>query len=204
MSKDETAIEKAITDAGLTAPRITPEMLDAEIVAEDYHVFPGSCLTVCCLTLKNGFTVTGESACASPENFDAKIGQRIAYANAREKIWPLMGFRLRDALAARGEGGARAPDMAMFRKKPVTVEARQVPPTGARLCRPRLSVTEELAEWCGGHVHDDAVDGPSILIDTLEGVMKATRGDWIIKGVKGEFYPCKPDIFAATYEEAEG
>ncbi|WP_136443668.1 Gp49 family protein [Pacificoceanicola onchidii] len=100
MSKNEAAIEAEIKAKGLTAKRITPADLDAEIVAEDYHVFPGSCLTVCCLTLKNGFTVTGESACASPENFDAEIGQKIARGNAREKLWPLLGFRLRDQLAA--------------------------------------------------------------------------------------------------------
>ena len=100
MSKDEETIEAEIQEKGLTAKRITPEDLNAEIVAEDYHVFPGSCLTVCCLTLRNGFTVTGESACASPENFDAELGQKIARANAREKLWPLLGFRLRDQLAA--------------------------------------------------------------------------------------------------------
>lgn len=100
MSRDEAAIEAKIKEKGLTAKRITPEMLDAEIIGEEYHVFPGSCLTVCCLTLKNGFTVTGESACASPENFNSEIGQKIARANAREKLWPLLGFRLRDQLAA--------------------------------------------------------------------------------------------------------
>jgi hypothetical protein len=100
MSRDEQAIELEIKEKGLTAKRVTPEMLDAEIAAEDYHVFPGSCLTVCALTLRNGFTVTGESACASPENFNAEIGQKIARANAREKIWPLLGFRLRDELNA--------------------------------------------------------------------------------------------------------
>lgn len=99
MSRDEQAIEAEIQAKGKTARRITPEMLDAEIAAEEYHVFPGSCLTVCALTLRNGFTVTGESACASPENFDAEIGQRVARANAREKLWPLLGFRLRDELA---------------------------------------------------------------------------------------------------------
>lgn len=99
MSKDEQAIEAEIKQKGLTAPRITPDDLDAEIVGEDYHVFPGSCLTICCLTLKNGFNVTGESACAIPQNFNAEIGQTIARKNAREKIWPLLGFRLRDQLA---------------------------------------------------------------------------------------------------------
>lgn len=80
--------------------KISPEMLDDEIIAEDYHVFPGTCLTVCALTLKNGFVVTGESACAVPENFDSEIGKNVARANAREKIWPLLGFRLRDQLAS--------------------------------------------------------------------------------------------------------
>lgn len=100
MNKDEQALEAEIQSKGLTAKRITPDMLDAEIAGEQYHVFPGSCLTVCCLTLKNGFTVTGESACASPENFDDQIGRKIARQNAREKLWPLLGFRLRDQLAA--------------------------------------------------------------------------------------------------------
>ena len=97
---EEQKLEEEIKAKGLTARRITPEMLDDEITSEDYHVFPGSCLTVCCLTMKNGFTVTGESACASPENFNAEIGQKIARENARQKIWPLLGFRLRDQLAA--------------------------------------------------------------------------------------------------------
>lgn len=84
----------------MTAPRISELDISAEIVAEDFHVFPGSCLTVCALTLKNGFVVTGESACAAPENFDAAIGREIARHNACQKIWPLLGFRLRDHLAA--------------------------------------------------------------------------------------------------------
>ena len=57
-------------------------------------------LTFCVLVLRNGFTVTGESACASPENFDAEIGRKIARQNAEQKIWPLMGYELRSKLAA--------------------------------------------------------------------------------------------------------
>jgi hypothetical protein len=98
MSKDETAIEQEIQDKGLTAPRITPTDIDAAIKAEDYHVFPGSQLTVCCMTLQNGFTVTGESACASPANFNAELGRKIARDNARNKIWPLAGYLLRERL----------------------------------------------------------------------------------------------------------
>tara|TARA_Y100000310_G_scaffold211266_1_gene212031 strand:+ start:11874 stop:12185 length:312 start_codon:yes stop_codon:yes gene_type:complete len=100
--KDEAAVEAEINDKGLDAPRVTPDMLDAEIAGEEYHLF-GDTLTVCCLTLWNGFMVTGESACASPENYDETIGRKIARANARDKLWPLLGFRLRDQLAGNSE-----------------------------------------------------------------------------------------------------
>ena len=59
-------------------------------------------LTFCVLVLRNGFTVTGESACASPENFDAEIGRKIARQNAVAKVWPLMGYELRSTLSAAG------------------------------------------------------------------------------------------------------
>lgn len=114
---NDKAIEQAIQDAGKTAPRVTPSDIEAEIThtyyvnvgeahhakwpdlsAADEHHPSIDLLTICVLVLKNGFTVTGESACASPENFDAQIGQDIARANAINKIWPLMGFRLRDSL----------------------------------------------------------------------------------------------------------
>lgn len=95
----EQAIEKEIQEKSLNAPRVLPELLDSIIVDEDYHVFEKTCLTVCCLTLKNGFTVSGESACASPKNFNADLGRKIARANARNKIWPLEGYLLKDRLA---------------------------------------------------------------------------------------------------------
>lgn len=87
-----------------------------------------------------------------------------------------------------------------FRKRPVIIEAMQY--TGAN--------GEAVANWCGGRVRSEGKSSdPSDVarwldIPTLEGVMRATRGDWIVKGVAGEFYPCKPDIFAATYEPVEG
>jgi len=59
---------------------------------------PLSLLTFCVLVLDNGFTVTGESACASPENFDAEIGRKIARQNAVAKVWPLMGYELKSKL----------------------------------------------------------------------------------------------------------
>lgn len=99
MSKDETQVEAEIQAKGLTAPRLSPDDIDAVIVSEGFHVFPGTTLTVCALTLKNGFIVTGESASASAENFDAELGRKIARSNARNKIWALEGYLLRDKLA---------------------------------------------------------------------------------------------------------
>ena len=94
----EHEIEQDIQDKGLNAPRVAPADLDAKITGEQYHVFPGTTLTVCCLTLANGFTVTGQSAAASPENFDRVIGQKVARADAREKVWQLEGYLLRERL----------------------------------------------------------------------------------------------------------
>lgn len=99
MSTDEKAIEAEIQAKGLNAPRLSPEMIDAQILAEQYYVFPGTTLTVCALTLRNGFHVVGESAAASPENFDEELGKKIARGNARNKIWALEGYTLRTKLA---------------------------------------------------------------------------------------------------------
>lgn len=97
MSED-LRVEQEIQAKGLTAPRLTPDDIDERIVGEDYHVFPGTTVTVCLLRLENDFTVTGESACASPENFDPELGRSIARRNAREKIWSLEGYLLRQRL----------------------------------------------------------------------------------------------------------
>ncbi len=93
------SVEQEIQHKGLTAARVTPEQIEAAIAGEAYHVFPGTTLTVCCLTLRNGFTVTGESACASPANFDKVLGERIARENAKQKIWALEGYLLREKLS---------------------------------------------------------------------------------------------------------
>lgn len=95
----EAVIEAEIQAKGKTAPRLSPADINAAIVAEAYHVFPGTTLTVCALTLRNGFNVVGESAAASPENFDAEIGKKIAKDNARNKIWALEGYLLKSKLS---------------------------------------------------------------------------------------------------------
>lgn len=95
----EQEIEQEIKNKGLNAPRLTPQHINDQIVGEAFYVFPGTTLTVCALTLKNGYQVTGESAAASPANFDVEIGKKIARDNARNKIWALEGYLLRSKLA---------------------------------------------------------------------------------------------------------
>ena len=115
---DDIAIEQEIVAKGLTAPRVTPADIEANITSEFYFTAADgaegasghrpnsvragtalSLLTFCVLVLRNGFTVTGESACASPENFDAELGRKIARANAVNKVWPLMGYALKERLS---------------------------------------------------------------------------------------------------------
>jgi hypothetical protein len=130
---NDQAIEQEIQAKGKTAPRVTPANIEANIASEHYFTaddgeigtrwycadseeaminlddnIPDSLrlLTFCVLVLRNGFTVTGESACASPENFDAEIGRNIARQNAVQKIWPLMGYALKQELH---EAANRAP-----------------------------------------------------------------------------------------------
>lgn len=93
----ELEIEKEIQAKGLNAPRLTPDLIESKIVKEEYHLLT-DVLTVCVLTLENGFTVTGESACASPANYNKEIGDRIARDNAKEKIWVLEGYLLKQKL----------------------------------------------------------------------------------------------------------
>lgn len=124
---NDNSIEKEIQSKGKTAARVMPADIEANIASEHYFTardgrrgaladgtYVGrekpqmddadlaslGLLTFCVLVLRNGFTVTGESACASPENFDAEIGRKIARQNAVNNIWPLMGYELRTKLCS--------------------------------------------------------------------------------------------------------
>lgn len=117
MSND--ALEKEIQAKASTKSRVTFADVEDSIVSEHYFTAADGCaghcsmavkqegwvqplqlLTFCVLVLHNGFTVTGESACASPENLDAEIDRKVARAKAVEKIWPLLGFELKTRLHA--------------------------------------------------------------------------------------------------------
>ena len=111
----EQDIEKEIQAKGLNAPRLTPQGIDELIISKHFiaqsaNLADGSCvlpisetaldcLTICVLVLKNGFTVVGKSACASPANFYAELGRRIAFEDARRQIWALAGYELKSRLA---------------------------------------------------------------------------------------------------------
>lgn len=95
---NEQEIEQAIIEKGLTAPRLTPTDVDAAIVSESFTVLPSGKVMVCELTLRNGFTVRGEAATVSKENFNVAIGERISRENAREKVWELEGYLLQQRI----------------------------------------------------------------------------------------------------------
>jgi len=110
-------IEREIQDKGLTAPRVTPDDIEANISGEFCFTVGNAAralncpvcdavdlLTICVLTLRNGFTVTGMSACASPKNFDSELGRKIARQDAVNKVWPLMGYALKETLYRQHHG----------------------------------------------------------------------------------------------------
>lgn len=101
IQSEEEKIEQEIKDKGLKHPRVTPRDIDQAILGEQYHVFQGTTVTVCCLTLRNGYNVIGMSAAVSPENFDVDIGMKVSRANARNQIWALEGYLMRHNLYRR-------------------------------------------------------------------------------------------------------
>ena len=84
--------------------RVTLDGVHENIKDTQFIVVPGSQLTICVLTLQNGYTVTGESACADPAMFDREIGEKISKDNAIKKIWPLMGYALKQEIFLSGSG----------------------------------------------------------------------------------------------------
>lgn len=94
--KTEREIEKKIVEKGLNAPRLKPSDIDSKIKGTTYTNLPSGKCVICEITLKNGYTVRGESACVSPKNFNQEIGNDIAFKNARDKIWQLEGYLLQE------------------------------------------------------------------------------------------------------------
>lgn len=95
---NEQTIEQEIQSKGLNAPRLTPESIDAAIMYEEYFRVTNTTCTICSLILTNGYVVIGKSAAASRANFDEELGRKIARDNAREQIWALEGYLLKQTL----------------------------------------------------------------------------------------------------------
>ncbi|MCU7371560.1 Gp49 family protein [Paucibacter sp. O1-1] len=96
----EVAIESQLQQLGANAPRLQPADIDAVIVGKTFTTLPSGKVMVCELTLRNGFTVRGESAVVSVANFRQDVGERISYENARDKVWELEGYLLQERTAA--------------------------------------------------------------------------------------------------------
>lgn len=96
-------------DAAIAAQpyeKVTKEGMEARIKSVDYHTLPNSTVTICNITLDNGFSVRGESACVDPRNFNMEIGRNIAHRQAFDKLWPLFGFLLSEVRLLRAKGAA--------------------------------------------------------------------------------------------------
>lgn len=171
------AIEQEIQAKGKTAPRVMPADIEANIASEFYFTASDGVrgesemgtapagraraldlLTFCVLVLRNGFTVTGESACASPENFDAEIGRKIARQNAVQKVWPLMGYALRERLYQE--------DCARLAEPAAPDEAHTAPADAEAL------PAREVPDWCPrigntvihkGYITNGADEHPAII-----------------------------------------
>ena len=200
-----------------SAPRVTIEQIEAEIESEHYFTagdgVHGDCQAAgqdeshypdsldrtifCVLVLKNGMRVEGVNhGSVSAANYSVEYGRKDAREKAIDKLWPMFGFELaqklyREKQAKEADASSLGSSEGKFRKKPVVIDA--VLWTGENL--------KEVSDFFGWR-NFSYEPRTGLQIHTLEGTMDASIGDYIIKGVKGEFYPCKPDIFAATYEAA--
>lgn len=191
--------------AATPGEKVTEAYIKSRIAQIDYLILPDTTVTICSITLDNGFSVRGESACVDPQNFRQDISESIAYDNAFRQLWPLFGFLLAERRhQPKPLGGLQ------FRKKPVVIEAYQWTGGQDQLNDPVWIVealkkdrNEPGAVWIEWPSTADAAykgETPALYIHTLEGNHRADLNDWIIRGVKGELYPCKPDIFSATYD----
>ena len=109
MDSSEAAIEDSLKASGANAPRLSPADIDRVIVGHTFTVMPSGKAMVCEVTLANGFTVRGESAVVSKENFRQDIGEKISYDRARDQIWLLEGYLLQEK-TWRATQGAFEPD----------------------------------------------------------------------------------------------
>lgn len=179
--------------------RITPEYLKSRI-AEVEYIEPGDVsnygtLTVCILTLDNGFQVIGKSACADPANYDEEIGRKIAYDNAEREIWPLLGFMLREVLHAREN--APVPDL---ERDLVERAARLAHEANRAYCLSHGDTSQVAWEDAPPNIQDSARDGVRFILANPSAGPDASHNNWLaFKKADGWRYGPVKDTEAKTH-----
>lgn len=192
-------------------PFVTKEHIAAIMAALSYEfcIIPNTTTTICAAVHPNGFKLaTGESACVCPENFNEETGRYWAKEDAMKKaekeLWKLEGYLLKHQLTdptfSHYIEAVNATDcVSNYMKKPVVISAIQLTSENFSDVESFIGITELNRHYVNEHDFLSKSNPTGLFIKTLEGSMLANIGDYVIKGVQGEFYPCKPDIFTATY-----
>ena len=195
----------------MTHPTVTKEHIAAIMAGLQYTfvIIPDTTTTICSAVHPNGFTLAlGESACVCPENFNVETGQHWAKEDAMKKaekeLWKLEGYLLKHQLTdptfSHYIEAVNATDcVSNYMKKPVVISAIQLTSENFSDVESFIGITELNRHYVNEHDFLSKSNPVGLFINTLEGSMLANIGDYVIKGVQGEFYPCKPDIFTATY-----
>ena len=178
----EDNLEQAIQDKNLTAPRLTPLGISKVIKKETFTMLPSMKVLVCELTLENGYTVRGEAAVVSPENFDLEIGQRISRENARKKVWELEGYLLQQKLYEK----TKKEPLGTGSQQPVNVPAFSIPQPWNQLqvgALWRYQFSPTLVYQL------DRIDGATIIFKSEEGITLPMNLDLISKSMTFIGYP---------------
>lgn len=176
-----------------TVPKITPEHVAAQVVGVQYHRFPGTTVTVCCVSLRNGFNTIGHSACVSPELYDAAIGEQIAYKNALNEIWQLEGYLLAEFLTVQ-QAGIQAPEGGGIKPAPQGHTAYAAAPRNPPETNDER-VLEPTAAWpfpdFGGK---KMASGP---LEASDGIVSGGGGDFAGAGASGSWEAPTPSACPA-------
>lgn len=166
-------IEEQIVASGATAPRVTPDMIDQAII--DYQFVGVGTLTICVLKLRNGFTVVGESACVSPENYRKEIGERLSYQEAKNKVWQLEGYALAERILEQKERDA-APGMPESR---IAFIARVAHEINRAYCRSMGDLSQVYWGSAPQWQRDSAISGVKFHLENPDATPESSHENWL-------------------------
>lgn len=189
MTQDEL---NAALAASPSPDRITPEYLKSRIDSVVYYRPGFGVLTLCVITLDNGFTVTGESACADPANYNREIGEKIAYDMAERKIWPLLGFMLREAIVARERAREGTPY--------IDGAARVAHEVNRAYCLSLGDTSQVPWDQAPANIQESARDGVRFILGYPDAPPSASHDNWLaFKKADGWRYGPVKDADAKTH-----